>query len=326
MFRELLFLGNPIIDITCKYDRRVIDDVFGTVPEPGHYPIETLLSLEARAPQLHFAGASGGAFTAAAVAAGSCAGVSYYGSCGRDFGLFKSIAEKQGFALFDPAGNRTEAAGRCLLFLGEQGTLGTHGEAVAGPFVNRGAAALFGSEMMPPISRTSLPFIEGYLMANWQQLPEFAAESCAIDLSSVFVIPQIRPMIDQLKQLKNMIIFANQEEAEMLLGADLGQARSPSHAFHQNAVRFCQGRHVLVVKAAHNGAVVFSSGSSAENPTWVAASKVPGGKVLDSSNAGDCFAGAFLASLMQGGDMKTAAAHGADAGAICVSRYGNGFA
>lgn len=320
MFRELLFLGNPIVDITCKYDRRVIQAAFGTEPAPGHYPIDTLLSLEARVPQAYFAGASGGAFTAAAVAARSCSAVSYYGSCGREFDLFKSRADEKGFALLDPVGNRTEAAGRCLLFLDD------HGKAAAGPFVNRGAAALFGSEMMPATSRTSLPFIEGYLMANWQQLPEFAAESCAIDLSSVFVLPHIRPMIDELKQLRKMIVFANQDEAEMLLDANLGQAHSPSHEFHQNAVQFCQGGHVLVVKAAHNGAVVFSSGNSTETPTWVAASQVPGNKVVDSSNAGDHFAGAFLACLMQGGDLKTAAVHGAEAGAVCVSHYGNGFA
>jgi len=319
MVSELLFLGNPIIDTTGVLDQQELRDLGAKLPKPGHYPMEMILSFEAVLPRASFKGASGGAFTAAATAAATCSKVSYYGSCGRDFGLFKNVADQNSFAITDPVGNDTEPAGRCLLFLDSEG------RATAGPFVNRGAASLFSSEMMPKTTRTCLPFIEGYLLSNWQQLPEFAADSCAIDLSSVFVIPALLPMIEALKQRKNLIVFANQDEAEMLLDAELGNAGVPSPQFHHNAVSFCEGGHVLVVKAAANGAVVYNSASGGENATWVPPVRVPDSQVVDTSNAGDCFAGAFLGCLAQGYDLNTAASRGARAGAECVTRYGNGF-
>ncbi len=319
MFSELLFVGNPIVDTICAYDRPLIDRVFGATPEPGHYPIEKLLSLESMLPRVHFKGASGGAFTAAATAAGLSAGVSYYGSCGQDFGLFKSIAERQGFSIIDPVGDKTSPTGRCLLFLNDDGV------AAAGPFVNRGAASLFGSDMMPPASRTCLPFIEGYLMSNWRQLPEFQSEYCAVDLSSVFIVSRIGSLLDQLKHNKKLIVFANQAEAEMFLDAELGQASSPDPVFHQRAVEFCNGGHVLIVKAAHNGALVYSTERTGSEVPWVPAVYLPKEMVLDSSSAGDCFAGAFLGGLLRGYDLKTAAVHATKAGADCVMRYGNGY-
>lgn len=103
------------------------------------------------------------------------------------------------------------------------------------------------------------------------------------------------------------ILFVNEEESRMLTG------RSEYHTAAADLLR--AGVRVVVVKLGGQGCAVFTSDAEFHAP----AVRV---EVVDTTGAGDCFAGGFLSALQHGASLEEAAQVANAAGAASVSALG----
>ncbi len=103
------------------------------------------------------------------------------------------------------------------------------------------------------------------------------------------------------------LLFVNEEEALQLTRCD---------SYAAAAIRLRElGAATVVVKRGPNGCAVFGEAGQLDIPAF----DVPG---IDSTGAGDCFAGAFLASLCRGLSHAEAARMANAAGALTVQSIG----
>jgi sugar/nucleoside kinase (ribokinase family) len=104
------------------------------------------------------------------------------------------------------------------------------------------------------------------------------------------------------------LLFVNEEESRMLTGvADpVEAAQSLNKA----------GARTVVVKLGARGCMVLSDGQRLDVPGFEV-------DVVDTTGAGDCFAGGFLAAVQRGLPPKEAARAGNAAGALSVRRVGS---
>ena len=103
------------------------------------------------------------------------------------------------------------------------------------------------------------------------------------------------------------LLFVNEDEGRMLTGS--GDPATVAAFFMERGVR------TVVVKLGSNGCAVFGSDPSVNIPAfWV--------DVMDTTGAGDCFVGGFLAGLHAGFDLTGAARWGNAAGALNVTSLG----
>lgn len=104
------------------------------------------------------------------------------------------------------------------------------------------------------------------------------------------------------------LLFVNEAESRILSGA----------ADTDGAARFFQERGVraVVVKLGRQGCCVYEGDAAAYVPAFEV-------EAVDSTGAGDCFVGAFLAGLHEGMDALAAARLANAAGALSVSRMGS---
>jgi sugar/nucleoside kinase (ribokinase family) len=103
------------------------------------------------------------------------------------------------------------------------------------------------------------------------------------------------------------ILFVNQDEACMLTGA-----AEPAAAAR---ILRAEGAKVVVVKLGPAGCSVLTSEGAFESPGFAV-------DAVDTTGAGDCFAGAFLAALARGADLNEAARVANAAGAMTVGKLG----
>jgi sugar/nucleoside kinase (ribokinase family) len=103
------------------------------------------------------------------------------------------------------------------------------------------------------------------------------------------------------------VLFANAEEARRLAGrADLAEAAAELRRL---------GAGVVVVKQGAGGCVVFSRQSEVHVPGFVV-------QAVDTTGAGDCFVGGYLAALQGGMNHPESARVANAAGALSASRLG----
>jgi sugar/nucleoside kinase (ribokinase family) len=103
------------------------------------------------------------------------------------------------------------------------------------------------------------------------------------------------------------ILFVNEDEARELTGADTASGAA-------RRLR-AQGARDVVVKLGSNGCAVFHGGESFHCPAFEI-------EAVDSTGAGDCFAGGFLAALQRGLSYHEAARLACAAGALNVRVMG----
>ena len=104
------------------------------------------------------------------------------------------------------------------------------------------------------------------------------------------------------------LLFVNEQEARMLSGSDdLGTAAD----FFKE-----RGATNVVIKLGGKGCAVFEEAGEFRLPA------IPV-EVVDTTGAGDCFSGGFLAGLYYGEDWRGAAKWGNAAGALSVSKLGS---
>ena len=104
------------------------------------------------------------------------------------------------------------------------------------------------------------------------------------------------------------LLFVNEEEARMLTG--LEDPREGARALNQ------AGAGTVVVKLGPAGCMVLAKGEEFSVPAFEV-------EVLDTTGAGDCFAGGFLAALQRGFPLKQAASFANAVGALSVRRVGS---
>ena len=104
------------------------------------------------------------------------------------------------------------------------------------------------------------------------------------------------------------LLFVNEDEAGMLTGA--GGPAEAAAAF------FDGGAAGIVIKLGGRGCVVFAGGAEIRVPAYPV-------EVKDTTGAGDCFAGGFLAALHRGADYESAARFASAVGALNVRSIGS---
>ena len=104
------------------------------------------------------------------------------------------------------------------------------------------------------------------------------------------------------------LLFVNEEEARMLTGLEdpLEAARALNRA----------GAGTVVVKLGPGGCMVLAEGEEHSLPAHEV-------EVVDTTGAGDCFAGGFLAALHRGFSLREAASFANAVGALSVRRVGS---
>jgi sugar/nucleoside kinase (ribokinase family) len=103
------------------------------------------------------------------------------------------------------------------------------------------------------------------------------------------------------------VLFVNDDEARMLTGID--DVSRAAEALRE------AGAGAIVVKLGSRGCAVFSSEGDLRVPAFET-------EVLDTTGAGDCFAGGYLAATQRGCPPEEAARAGNAAGALSVRRVG----
>jgi sugar/nucleoside kinase (ribokinase family) len=104
------------------------------------------------------------------------------------------------------------------------------------------------------------------------------------------------------------VLFANQAEALTISGS--ADVRAAARLF------LSRGVNTVVIKRGSNGCAVFSR----ESEIWTQGFRV---QVVDTTGAGDCFTGGFLAGLHRGQSLKEASRLANACGALSASRMGS---
>jgi sugar/nucleoside kinase (ribokinase family) len=141
------------------------------------------------------------------------------------------------------------------------------------------------------------------------QLAKKAGAKVAFTASAEFVIHAKRDEI--LKEIlpHSDLLLANAGEAMLLAGAN-----SPSSALES----LCTQIPMVVITRGKDGAL----GATA-NTTWHTPAHTPTSPVVDTTGAGDIFAGAFIAGLMHGLSPETASRGAARLASIVITRLGS---
>ena len=160
-----------------------------------------------------------------------------------------------------------------------------------------GAASEVKAEELTPdvFTHADIVHIEGYLVANRPfllrayELAHAAGAKVSLDMASFNLVEAERDFFDKILPITD-IVFANEEEAKAWSG------KTPRESLDQLAI-LCD---TAVVKVGAKGAWA----KSGEIVEFCPANKVE--NVVDTTAAGDFFAGGFLNALHQGGTLADA--------------------
>ena len=164
------------------------------------------------------------------------------------------------------------------------------------------AATMQASEITPKLFEgVSMAHVEGYLVQNhdlMEAICQTAMEmsvQLSLDLASYNVVAADLPFFRHLVQDYIDIVFANEEEA-----AAFTSQKDPLEALREIAAMKC----LAVVKLGSKG----SSARLGREEVMIGARQVP---VVDTTAAGDFFAGGFLYALNRGASLKDCLSCGA---------------
>ena len=164
------------------------------------------------------------------------------------------------------------------------------------------AATLQASDIKPALFEgVSMAHVEGYLVQNHELLEAICQTAMemsvqlSLDLASYNVVAADRPFFQHLVQDYFDIVFANEEEAAAFTGK-----KEPLETLREIAAYKC----LAVVKLGGKGSIA----RLGEEEVMVGAHKVP---VVDTTAAGDFFAGGFLYALNRGASLKDCLSCGA---------------
>ena len=287
---KIIGIGNALVDILVRLtDESILEEI--GLPKGGMTLIDEARQKELRAKMkgLQMEQATGGSAGNAMLALARLGGnAGFIGKVGRDE-LGKFYKEN------------CKAVGidarllQCDLPTGVANTFITpDGERTFGTCLGA-ASTLQASDITPALFEgVSMAHIEGYLVQNhdlMEAICQTAMEmsvQLSLDLASYNVVAADLPFFQHLVQDYIDIVFANEEEASAFTGK-----QDPFEALREIAAYKC----LAVVKLGSKGA----SARLGREEVVIGAQKVP---VVDTTAAGDFFAGGFLYALNRGANLK----------------------
>ena len=294
---KIVGIGNALVDILVRLKEDTLLEQM-QLPKGGMTLIDEAQQRELRTCMQGLQGeqSTGGSAGNTILALASLgASVGFVGKTGRD-ALGRFYAESQKAAGIDAR------LLQCDLPTGVANTfISPDGERTFGTCLGA-AATLQASDITPALFEgVGLAHIEGYLVQNhdlMEAICQTAMEmsvQLSLDLASYNVVAADLPFFRHLVQDYIDIVFANEEEAAAFTGQ-----KDPLEALRQIAALKC----LAVVKLGSKGA----SARLGREEVVVGAHKV---SVVDTTAAGDFFAGGFLYALTRGESLKECLSCGA---------------
>lgn len=305
---KIIGIGNALVDVLVRLDDDAVLEQI-QLPKGGMMLIDEARQKELRACMkgLHVEQSTGGSAGNTMLALARLGGkAGFVGKVGRD-ALGKFYEESQKAAGIDAR------LLQCDLPTGVANTfISPDGERTFGTCLGA-AATLQASDITPAFFEgVSMAHIEGYLVQNhdlMEAICQTAMEmsvQLSLDLASYNVVAADLTFFRHLVQDYIDIVFANEEEAAAFTGQ-----KDPLEALRQIAALKC----LAVVKLGGEGA----SARLGREEVVISAHKVP---VVDTTAAGDSFAGGFLYALNRGASLKECLSCGAVLGEHIIGVVG----
>lgn len=316
-------IGNALMDaLVVLEDDRLVEElglVRGTMHPVSHSRwtevyerVRTIDPDPAKVPQIVFD--SGGSCANAIATVGRLGGrATYCGQVGDDqMGkLYASLMERASVSHCIRF-TKAAATGKCLSIISrkdaERTMLTDLGAAItlqdAGPFAEE-------------LKSTKIAFFEGYMLLEGpmrqvaleaMEIAHSAGVTVALDASDPFVVLQVRDLMWTLLERMVDVVFLNKEEVRALTGED-----DPHVAAAQVAGR--ARLKTVAVKLGREGSVILRGGERFDIPVYPVSA-------IDTTGAGDAYAGGFLYALSQGWDPERAGKLASSVAAIAVSQVG----
>ena len=309
---DVLGIGNAIVDVLSRTD----DDTIraNDLPKGGMTLID-----EARAEDL-YAGAgetterSGGSVAnTIAIAAVLGADTGYVGKV-HDDALGTSFTESirgHGVSFRTPALTDGPATARCLVLVTPDG------ERTMGTFL--GACTALGPEDVDvdEVAGSTVTLIEGYLAdteyarATIGKIVDSSAKSeakVALTLSDAGCVERHRAYFHELATTNVEILVSDEDEVAALVGDDPIESLLADRGGH------CE---VVVVTHGAQGSTIYATGGLVEQ-----VQTRPADELVDTTGAGDAYAGGFLYGYTRGLDLPTCGRIGAVAASHVVAQLG----
>jgi adenosine kinase len=309
---DVLGIGNAIVDIITHAD----DDV---LIAHGLHKGSMQLVDEARVEALQAAGGKP-TFVSGGSAANTTVGLARLGCRSAFIGKVKADSAGDAFThdiraagvhFATPPARDGAATARCLIFVTPDGqrTMSTYLGA---------SQALFESDIDAElVTGSKIIYLEGYLwdppaakqaFLHAAKLAHGAGRKVALSLSDSFCVDRYRrEFIDLMRSRTVDIVFCNQSELHSLYEtADLATAID---ALRKEDV-------LAIVTRSEDGSVIVTKDGSRAVPA------APIDNLVDTTGAGDLFAGGFLAGLVRDRDYETCARLGALAAAEVIQHIG----
>lgn len=310
---DVVAIGNALMDVLSHETDEFVTEqgmVKGTMALIDTERAESLYA--AMSPAVEISGGSAANTTVGLASFGSS--VAFIGRvCDDQLGeLYAHDLRAAGVAFETPAARDGLPSGRCLIVVtpDAERTLNTY----------LGASAQLGESDVDPelIGSAAITYLEGYLWDSpgAQEAYRFAASTAhaagkrvALTLSDLFAVERHRETFLDLVASSVDILFANEAEICALYEVD------DFDAALQHVVGHCE---VAALTRSEKGAVIVSK----DEVHVVDAHPIPGGKLVDTTGAGDLYAAGFLHGFTRGYDLGLCGRLGALAAAEIISHLG----
>jgi len=305
-------LGHALVDVQYSVATQRLEQLGirkGVMTLIGEPEQETLL--QALAGESRVAQASGGSAANTLIGVAGFGGSAYY-TCllGRDeWGDFYHRDLEEAGVRSNPERRSAGPTGKCVVLITPDAdrTLNTF----------LGVSSQLAPEHLEAalIQASAYLYIEGYLVSSdnglatclrAQQLAQRAGTRVSLTLSDPAMIEYFRPRFEELVAGGVDLLFCNEEEAAAFTGT-----KDRQDAARQLASRVGAG----CITCSGEGALVFAAGRLTQVAGFAA-------RAVDTTGAGDLFAGGVLFGLARGHSLEAAARLGNYAAAQVVARYG----
>lgn len=305
----LLGFGAPLVDILVNVSDDFVREHVGDKGGMDHWSIEQQqksLSLAGTGCRIVNGGSAGNTVNCLANLGAPCA---MLGMTGNDeLGLkYASELEVSGGSAQYIFKHETEPTGRCISFITPDSERTMRS--------NLGASSFVFKEDIDKVdfSRIDIVYFEGYRLFEMESFEYALAKArdagcrTAIDFASFNVVELFRDKLHKLYQDGMFdMIFANEEEAKAFFGNNEHEKNIVS------AMKYCD---IAVIKLGKSGSLIGRDGMIYKIP-------VSPGKAVDTTGAGDSWAGGFFYGLYRNFDMNRCGAAASDVSAEIVQVEG----
>ena len=305
----LLGVGAPLVDILVNVSDDFVRDNVGAKGGMDHWSIEqqqNVLTASGAESSIANGGAAGNTVNCLANMGVCCAMLGMTGDdeLGRAYAAELAAAGGSAEYIFKHA---SEPTGRCISFITPDSERTMRSNLGASSFVTKADIDKV------DFSRVDIVYFEGYRLFEMETfeylLAKARAADCriAIDFASFNVVELFHDKLQQLyKDGMFDMIFANEDEAKAFFGNDEHEKNIA------DAMKYCD---IAVIKLGKAGALIGHNGNIYKIPVTPV-------KAVDTTGAGDSWAGGFFYGLYRGFDMDRCGAAASDVSAQIVQVEG----